>query len=196
MQRRGEERHGLRRVRGPGRHRRLAAHHGYVLGPRGQPAGRRLAGRGSGSQDSEVRQGKRAACRWGANNCCPIRGPRCRSATRGKKLTGKIMGADRLRRVRRAGAGHRRPGARQRDELVQAQAAPFENREGGRRSRSHRAGRRFERAAHFAGNEAGAVRSVASSWRRNIRSARWSAEKSATSPNSARSWKSRKDSTA
>ena len=56
--RRGEERHRLRRVRGSGRHRRAAAHHGHVLGPRGEPAGRCFAGRGSGSQDPEVRQGK------------------------------------------------------------------------------------------------------------------------------------------
>ena len=91
--RRGEERHRLRRVRGPGRHRRPAAHHGHVLGPRGKPAGRRAPGRGSRSQDPEVRQGKGPRIAGAQAIAARSRGPRCRSATPpGKKLTGKIMG--------------------------------------------------------------------------------------------------------
>ncbi len=114
----------------------------------------------------------------------------------GKKLTGKIMG------LTDYGAFvELEPGI---EGLVHVSEMSWSKRkqhpskivEVGRRRGSDCAGRGFQRAPHFAGHEAGAVRSVASSWRKNIRSARWSAGKFATSPSSALSSKSRKVSTA
>ncbi len=132
VKRRGQERYRLRRVRGPGRHRRAAAYHGHVLGPRGKPAGRCDARRRSGSQDPEVRQGKRARIARAQTIAARSLGLGGGALHQGYKAHRQNHGADGLRRVCGTRAGHRRTGARQRDELVQAQAASLKNRESGR----------------------------------------------------------------
>ena len=58
----------------------------------------------------------------------------------GTRVQRKSGGRDGLRRVRADRAGRRRPGARERNELVEARQAPLENREGGRRGGSGGAG--------------------------------------------------------
>jgi len=55
---RGQEHHRLRRVRGPGRHRRPAAHHRHGLAPCASPVRSPASGSGSRSQGPQVRPGK------------------------------------------------------------------------------------------------------------------------------------------
>ena len=78
----------------------------------------------------------------------------------GTRVHGKDCGRDGLRRIRGDRAGRRRPGSRQRNELVEANEASVENRESRRRRGSGGAGSEDGPAPHFARPEAGAARSV------------------------------------
>ena len=102
----------------------------------------------------------------------------------------------RLRRVRRARGGRRRPDPRQRDVVEQARQAPVEDpqrRRHGRRAWCSASTRR-RAASRSASSRSRATRGT--SWPRSIRSARASRARSATSPSSARSSRSKKTSTA
>ena len=80
--RRGEEHHRLRRVHRPGRHRRPAAHHGHVVGPRRAPV-RAVQGQRRDRRDrAEVRPGHRARVARATSSCRPTRGRRWPSGTR------------------------------------------------------------------------------------------------------------------
>src|SRR5208282_6378660 len=79
----------------------------------------------------------------------------------GRQVQGQGSRGGGLRRLRRAGTGHRRTGACDGDELVEETHAPVEGGEGRRRSGRGGAGYQAERPARFAGNEAGTSRSMA-----------------------------------
>ena len=156
----GEEPDRVRRFCGPGRNRRPAAHHRYVLGtpyPSPRPGERRRPDPGEGA---EVRQ-RQAAGFAGiqAAHARPLAG--CDpSLSRGRARWRTRHQRHRLRRVRRAGAGNRRPGARQRDDLVQAHEASFEAGQCWRSGGLRGAERQSAGAPYFAGHAAAGDQSL------------------------------------
>ena len=74
----------------------------------------------------------------------------------GAHVQGPRSFGHRLRRVRRAGAGHRRPGSSLRDDLVEAAQAPLQAGQAGRRGRDRGSQRESGRPPHLAGHEAAA----------------------------------------
>ena len=102
----------------------------------------------------------------------------------------------RLRRVRRARAGRRRPDPRQRDVVEQARQAPVEDPQRRRHGRRDGARRRSDGAAHLARPQAGREQPVARPGREVSGRHEDHRARSATSPSSARSSKSKRTSTA
>ena len=87
---------------------------------------------------------------------------------------------DRLRRFHRAGAGHRRPGARQRDDVVQAHEASLQDGQRRRPGGSRGAQCQSHRAPHLPRPEAAGVESLGDACTRSSRSGQWSKARCAT----------------
>ena len=157
------------------------------------PSTDRAAGRGNSSAGSEVRQGKAAHFAGPQAIASRSVGDGAGALSGGHARAWKSGGRDGLRRFRSDRAGRRRLGARQRNELVEAHEAPFEDREGRRRCGCGGAGSEDRPAPHFAGLEADAARSVGG--RRGKISSGHDRERAAfaTSRISARSSKSKRE---
>ena len=154
----------------------------------GQPGNRR--------HRAEVRPGDRARlARPQAADERPVV-ERHRALPGRRAAVGQGRQPDRLRRVRRARAGRRRPDPRQRDVVEQARQAPVEDPQRRRQRRDDGARRRSGRAADFARPQAGREQPVARAGREVPDRHERSPARSATSPSSARSSKSKRASTA
>ncbi len=155
-----QEHHRLRRFRRPRRDRRTAARHRHVVGAGQQALRRRQRRRPLSCRRAEVRSGARARLpRHEADHARPV-------VERGRALSGRLahprQGGEpgRLRRFRRARAGHRGAGARLGDVVDQARHASVESGRGRLRGRRRGARRRHRQPPHLAGPQAGRAQSV------------------------------------
>ena len=80
--RHGQEPHRLRRVHRSGRHRRPAAHHGHVVGPRDASVGSRARRRRNRRRSCSSTTRAPSASRSATSRSCRIRGPTSSSGTR------------------------------------------------------------------------------------------------------------------
>ena len=158
--RRGQEHHRLRRVRRPRRHRRPAARHRHRVAPRQSPdrgAQHRPVGEGQDHQDQprdpphlarhEAAAGRSVAGHRGqVPGRHPLQGPRHQH--------------HRLRRVRRAGAGHRGPDPRLRNVVDQEERPSRQDRLHLARGRSADPRGRSGQAPHLARPQADHAQSV------------------------------------
>ena len=150
----------FRRVRRSGRRRRIAARLRHDLRARREAVRRGDAGSADRRQDSQD-QSRDAQDFAGAE----ATGARSVDGGGGEVSGGLAHSRQgfarcRFRRVRRTGAGHRRPDSRFRDVLDPQECPRGGCRQAGRHGRGGGAGRQRSRQAHCAGTEAGAGRSV------------------------------------
>ena len=167
-QRRGQEHHRLRRVRGPRRHRRPAAHHRHGLAPRAPSVGGAAGRPGNHRQGAQVRPGEEPRL---ARHQATRRGSvgRHRPALpAGHAHVRQDHQHHRLRCVRGDRAGHRRPGARLGDGLDQQERQPRQGGRARRRGRGHGPGDRRGSPPDLARHEAVPGQSVAGVLARTI----------------------------